>query len=347
MRALGELVKQRDIDLVHGYEWTTALEAYWGARARCGVPAVATVMSMAVAPFLPRDMPLIVGTEQIAAFEGRAGRDAVAVIEPPVDLDHNVAGAAAVAAFRSTHDLEPGAQTVVCVGRLAAELKLEGLLAAIDAVAVLDATARVQLVVVGDGPTRDTVAAAAERADARAGRRVVVLTGSLDDPRAAYAAADVCLGMGGSALRAMAFARPLIVQGEAGFWELLTPDSVDQFLWAGWYGIGDGAEHGRDRLVSLLGPLLADEERRASLGRYARSLVEGRYSLRRAAERQLELYDRALAAPRSGAEAGWRPRPRRPSGWRATGSGAGSTTCSAAPARTTSTPDRFRGTTLM
>ena len=51
------LVAERGVDVVHGYEWTTALEAYWGPRARDGVPAVATVMSMAVAPFLPLDMP--------------------------------------------------------------------------------------------------------------------------------------------------------------------------------------------------------------------------------------------------------------------------------------------------
>jgi glycosyltransferase involved in cell wall biosynthesis len=295
MRALGRLVEERGADLVHGYEWTTALEAYWGPRARRGVPAVATVMSMAVAPFLPRDMPLVVGTEQIADHERRAGRSNVAVIEPPVDLDHNVAGAGDVAAFHRRHGLDPGAQTVVCVTRLAAELKLEGVLAAIDTVADLTAGNPVQLVLVGDGPTRGTVEAAAERANARAGRRAVILTGSLHDPRAAYAAADVCLGMGGSALRAMAFGRPLVVQGEAGFWELLTPETVERFLWTGWYGAGDGAEHGRARLEGLLAPLLADADRRVELGRFARGLVEERFSLRRAAVRQLELYEAALA----------------------------------------------------
>jgi glycosyltransferase involved in cell wall biosynthesis len=296
MRALCELVQRRAVQLVHGYEWTAALEAYWGPRARSGVPAVATVMSMAVAPFLPRDMPLVVGTEQIADHERRAGRGAVTVIEPPVDVDHNAPGAVDVDEFRRRHGLDAGAQTVVCVTRLAAELKLEGVLCAIDAVADLAATSSVQLVLVGDGPTRDTVAAAAERANARAGRRVAILTGSLQDPRPAYAAADVCLGMGGSALRAMAFGRPLVVQGESGFWELLTPDTVERFLWTGWYGVGDGPEHGRARLAALLRPLLADDERRATLGRYARELVEKRFSLRRAAERQLALYEAALGS---------------------------------------------------
>ena len=291
MRALRQLVRERGVDVVHGYEWTTALEAYWGPRMLDGVPAVATVMSMAVAPFLPLDMPLVVGTEQIADHERRAGRHAVAVIEPPVDVVQNAPGVADVDAFRREFALDPYALTVVSVSRLAAELKLEGLLAAIEVAGRLDG---MQLVITGDGPSRPEVEAAAERANVAAMRRAVVLTGELRDPRPAYAAADVALGMGGSALRAMAFARPLIVQGEQGFWETLTPATAERFLWTGWYGAGDGREHGPARLEALLGGLLDDRGRRLSVGAYARELVEERFSLHSAALRQLELYQRAL-----------------------------------------------------
>src|ERR1700680_2468459 len=75
-------------------------------------------------------------------------------------------------------------------------------------------------------------------ANARAGRKVAVLTGELQDPRSAYAAANVVLGMGGSALRGMAFGKPLIVQGERGFWELVTLESTLTFLRPGWEGGG-------------------------------------------------------------------------------------------------------------
>jgi glycosyltransferase involved in cell wall biosynthesis len=300
MRALTDLVRERSIDVVHGYEWTTAMEAYWGPRARRGVPAVCTVMSMAVAPFLPRDMPLIVGTEQIAAHERAAGRAAVDVIEPPVDVVHNAPGAADGAQFRRRHELDPDAFTVVCVTRLAAELKLEGVLAAIDAVARLALDGPAQLAIVGDGPTREQVQARAAEANARVGRRVVVLTGELKDPRGAYAAADVSLGMGGSSLRAMAFARPVVVQGERGFWEVVTPDTVAGFLWTGWYGVGDGPEHGPARLEGLLRALRDDDERRAALGAYVRGLVEERFALQVTAPRQLALYHRAIeSAPTS------------------------------------------------
>ncbi len=293
MRALRRLVSERGVDVVHGYEWTTALEAYFGPRARDGVPAVATVMSMAVAPFLPLDMPLVVGTEQIADHERRLGRESVAVIEPPVDVVANSRGAVDTDAFRREYRLDPHAVTVVSVSRLAAELKLEGLLAAIEVAGRLGG---MQLVIAGDGPCRPEVEAAVERANAAAGRRAVVLTGELRDPRPAYAAADIALGMGGSALRAMAFGRPLVVQGEQGFWELLSPDTEDRFLWTGWYGAGEGREHGPARLEGLLRGLLGDPGRRAHLGAYARELVERRFSLQSAATRQLDLYERAIAA---------------------------------------------------
>jgi L-malate glycosyltransferase len=293
--ALTELVRDRKADVVHGYEWTTILEAYWGPRVRSGVPVAATVMSMSVAPFIPSDLPLVVGTEQIAAAERRTGRRDVTVIEPPVDLEQNAPGAVDPREFRRRHRIDPGALTIVAVSRLAAELKLEGLEAAIDAVATLSEDHAIQLVIAGDGPARSVLEERAAAANRRAGRRVVVLTGELSDPRPAYAAADVCLGMGGSALRAMAFAKPLIVQGERGFWKLLSPASQEAFLNAGWYGVGSGTEAGTGRLIGEMAPLIGDASRRAAFGAHARELVVARFGLDAAADRQLEIYSRIIA----------------------------------------------------
>ncbi len=293
--ALTALVGDRGADIVHGYEWTTALEGYWGPRVRSGVPVIATVMSMAVAPFIPRDLPLIVGTEQIAVAERRAGRGEVDVIEPPVDVERDAPGSADPEPLRRRHGIDPAALTVVAVSRLAAELKLEGLETAIEAVAKLAADHRIQLVVVGDGPARGALEERAAAVNRHAGRRIVVIAGELLDPRPAYAAADVCLGMGGSALRAMAFARPLIVQGEQGFWQLLTRASAPRFLNAGWYGVGAGRAAGAESLMTQLRPLIGEQARRAELGAYGRGLVVARFALERAAERQLELYERTLA----------------------------------------------------
>lgn len=296
-RALATVIRDRRIDVVHGYEWPPALEAFLACRRDPHAVAVGTVMSMAVAPFLPRTLPLQVGTEQIAAAERLVGRSRVSVLEPPVDLVANDPAAPDidVAAFRSRWAVpDDGALTVVMVTRLAQEMKLEGILVAVDVVGALAGTGTpIRLVVVGDGPAGAQVRERAGEVNRRTGRATIVLTGELADPRPAYAVGDVHLGMGGSALRAMAFGSPLIVQGEQGFWRTLDETSVGDFFWTGWYGVGSGG--GPAALTRELHRML-DPEVRRRLGRYARSVVELRFSLDSAAESQIAGYRAAVEA---------------------------------------------------
>ena len=91
-RDLRRLVRAEGVDIVHGYEWPPGLEAYAAVSPLHRSAAVCTVMSMAVAPFLPASLPLVVGTraiqEKVAA--GRPGP--VHLIEPPVDMAGEPAG---------------------------------------------------------------------------------------------------------------------------------------------------------------------------------------------------------------------------------------------------------------
>ncbi|KQM81438.1 glycosyltransferase family 4 protein [Agromyces sp. Leaf222] len=306
-RALAHLVRDRGIDLVHGYEWPPILEGVLSMTMGREAAVVGTVMSMSVPTFIPRSIELVVGTEEIGAAERTAGRRRVHVLEPPVDLGHNeIASDPGVEAFRARFGLDGSRLVVVSVARFAHELKLEGTLTAIRSVGEVGRDSSegelspVSLVLVGDGPARAEIEAAASEANARHGDGTVVITGQLDDPRPAYAAADVALGMGGSALRALAYGKPLIVQGERGFWRTLTPESLAGFLWTGWYGIGDGAEGGGGAFRDALRPLLADPARRRELGEFGLRTVRERFSLERAAGLQLEVYLQALEGRGSG-----------------------------------------------
>ena len=290
-KVIASLIRDRSIDVVHGYEWPPALEAWMATQLARRAVAVGTVMSMAVAPFIPRTMPLVVGTEQIAAVERDRGRRLTAVIEPPVDLELNSPTAKVGAdEFRARWGLTDGRLTVTTVTRLAHELKLEGLLVAIDEIPTMGPPGSARLVVVGDGPARETVAARAAAANERAGWDAVVLTGEIADPRAAYQTADIVLGMGGSALRALAFGKPLVVQGEMGFWRILTQETLEDFLWTGWYGVGASASSGPGALLGELTPLFAASALRDELGSFGRNVVEQRFGLDQAARRQLAVY---------------------------------------------------------
>lgn len=294
VRALQDLSVERGIDVIHGYEWPPGLEALAAASRLPDVVSVCTVMSMAVAPFLPRTLPLVVGTLQISANEQRAGRQKLHVIEPPVDLAHNrPPPESEVSSFRKRWKLDER-PLVVCVSRLVSELKSEGILTAIEVAGDFAGIRPFQLLIVGDGAARPVIEAAAERVNRETRTRTVTIAGELADPRAAYAAADIVLGMGGSALRSLAFSKPLVVQGEQGFFSTLTPQTVDLFRWQGWYGVGEGAPTGRARLAAELSPLLADAPARRELGAFGREVVED-YSLDRAAELQVGVYRDALA----------------------------------------------------
>jgi glycosyltransferase involved in cell wall biosynthesis len=292
MKALGAVVREQRIDIVHGYEWPPILECCYGPFLRNGVAAVGTVMSMGVAPFIPPYLPLIVGTAQIADAE-RPARPDIEVLEPPVDTDLNRPSKDNSAA-RAELGAGPQDFLVTIVSRLANELKREGIVSAIRAVALLAPELPIRLAICGDGPSRAEIEAEARAANERTGRIVVTLLGEVFDPRPVYAAADVSIGMGSSALRAMAFGTPLIVQGERGFFRLLTPDSLPMFLQQGWYGIGDSAD-GVPALVPILRGLHNDPVQRGMLGGFARDTVVERFSLSRAADLQEDIYTRALA----------------------------------------------------
>jgi glycosyltransferase involved in cell wall biosynthesis len=291
LATLVQTVHKRQIDVVHGYEWPPVIEAFFGPGLRWRTPVVGTVMSMSVVPFFPRTVPLVVGTEAIREAALTAGHHRVTLLEPPVDTETDnpsVDGSE----FRRQHDIPSDEVLVAMICRLVPELKLEGLLAACDAVGDLAAAGhKVQLVLVGDGRSRAEIEERAAKANALAGRTVVRLTGEVADPRPAYAAADVIVGQGGSALRGMAFGKPLVVVGEQGFSKLLTSETAPLFLQQGWYGLGG---MGVPELRGHLAKLLDSTDLRGSLGDFARQLVVDRFALTRAAQIQEDEYLFAL-----------------------------------------------------
>jgi glycosyltransferase involved in cell wall biosynthesis len=293
---LVSLVRERRFDLVHGYEWGPVTDLAYGPHLLLGTPMVATVLSMDVPDFLPRHVPLVVGTRELAA-SSRARYPGVRLMEPPIDTELNAPGGNRMAARRGFGvDGDDLLVSVVC--RLTTDLdKVQGVLEAIAVVETLAAQFPVRLLVAGDGPSLGDVRDAAEAVNRRTGRRTVIVAGALLDPGAAYEAADVVLGMGSSALKGMAFAKPLVVQGTNGFWHLLTPGNAATFLEQGWFGAGSG--DGVHRLHAELARLLPDAAERDRLGAFGRRLVTERFSLSEAAVHTEQLYRQTVALRRS------------------------------------------------
>lgn len=286
-RQLDRLVRERGIDLIHAYEWRPALETMFGPHLMRGTPTMTTVLSMSVPKFLPRHVPLIVGTKDLQE-SSHAAR--TYLMEPPIDTDANRSRDPVAARRKWGFGSDEVVLAIVC--RMTPELdKLPGVLEAIQAVGRMAATHPVRLLAVGGGEGLDAVRSQAAAVNSAAGREVVVATGQILDPRDAYDAADIVLGMGSSVMRGMAFGRPVVVQGTAGFWRLLERQTLNGFLHDGWFGHGGG---GVDALEGILGQLVTSPSRRKALGSFGRAIVVDRFSLKLAAERLVQLYAETL-----------------------------------------------------
>jgi glycosyltransferase involved in cell wall biosynthesis len=291
---LAAIASRERLDLIHAYEWPPCLDAYFGAGLILGVPVLSTVLGMTLMPLVPPSVPLIMGTEDLGAQARKVYRAGVWVLEPPIDVeqDHPAIDGRE---FRAQYDVAASELLVVSVSRLAADLKLDALVRAIDAVDLLAGKYQLRLVVIGGGPAHAALLERAGAVNARWGREIVTLPGPLMDPRPAYAAADVVVGMGSSALRALAMAKPVIVQGEGAFSLIFEPDTLPVFLHQGFYGLADNAP-GAARLAEQLQALLSSSSRRAFLGNFGREVVSSRFSLERAVQVQLQIYQEVLHA---------------------------------------------------
>lgn len=291
-------VRRLRADVVHAYEWGPAIDVALGPHLLLGTPAVVTTLSMYVSGYIPRHVPLIVGTHQLAQEAATRYRD-VRLMEPPVDTVANAPGRGGGAAARARWGLEPDDVVLSVVCRLTDDLdKTAGVLDAMDLVDRDRPGSPLRLLVAGDGPRSADVAARAAAVNSRRGRQAVVVAGALDDPRPAYEAADVVLGMGSSVLKGMAFGKPVVVQGERGFWRRLDGQTLDTFLDQGWYGSG-GA--GVPELTAALEPLVRDPGLRARLGVLGQRVVSERFSLTAAARQLEEVYLGAAVSGRRSA----------------------------------------------
>jgi glycosyltransferase involved in cell wall biosynthesis len=272
MIAIRNAVRRERPDIVHVWDWFQCLDAYCPVLLLQRTPMVVTDMSMAICRFLPKRLPMTFGTPELVEKARNDGRGPVEVIVPPVDCSYNAPGVVDPEAFRRQYGIKKNELTLVTVSRLVDLLKAESIRRTIEAVRILGREIQLRFIIVGDGTSRAEIDRLAREANSHLGREAILLTGALIDPRPAYAAADVVVGMGGSALRGMAFGKPVIVVGEKGYADTLTPDTADSFYYRGIFGLGDGTTDNSVLLASIQ-RFAKYPELTGDLGAFSRSFV--------------------------------------------------------------------------
>lgn len=288
MLALRDLVRRERPDLLYVWSWVQCLDSYYVEHLVMGVPILVTDMTMDVQKILPKWLPTTFGTPQLRDLARAKGYRRAEVLLPPIDVHLNAPEAVDPRPFRQQTALRDDELVLVTVSRLDTSMKAEGIHRTIDAVSALAASAPVRFVLVGDGDARADIAHHAALANDAAGREIVTLTGPLLDPRPAYAAADVVIGMGSSALRGMAFAKPVLIVGERGFSALFDEQTADTFHYVGMYGVGDG-DGDNHRLIANLHALVERPDRLEGLGAFSRRFVLSHFALEAVVARLDEL----------------------------------------------------------
>jgi len=220
----------------------------------------------------------------------------VALVSPPVDVERDDSASVSGEGFVASLGLPQDQLRVVMVTRLDRQMKALSVALTMSAVERLAALG-VVLVVVGTGDAEAELRELADAINHRQGRRVVVLPGAMSDPRPAYAAADVVVGMGGSAARGLAFGKPLVVCGEAGWFRTFTPETASSLFRSSFWS-NEAMPNPVEELAGNLTKLIANRELRRDLGRFGRAFAVERFGLPAMAERLAGIYAESIRTHR-------------------------------------------------
>ncbi|TDD70936.1 glycosyltransferase [Jiangella aurantiaca] len=289
-RVLSRFARGCGASLVHAFS-TSERAAYWGAGLLGRRALVRTIYEMSFDPRTHPSIPLVIGTGYLRdELAGRPG--GATLVSPPVDTARDAPGGIGRAAFRRELGLDAETVVLVIVSRLSEEMKARSVEDAINAVERLG-DPRVRLVVVGTGDAAARLRGVAEAVNTRLGRTAVIFTGPLADPRPAYDAADVVLGMGSSAARGLAFGKPLVVLGERGWSAVFREPDVEAIFRNSFWSPAEVTD-GAGLLAAHLRVLVGDTAERDRLGTAARAFAEANFGLPAMAERLAGVYDDAL-----------------------------------------------------
>lgn len=278
-RSLARALDQEKPDLVHVWTVVDYLDAFFPVTIKRRIPLLVTDMvSDYMFHGLPRFLVTTFGTPERTDYARTHGRKNAKALVPPVNIGENAPDAVSTKQFDRQWNKDGSEFTLVTVSRITHSLKSESIERTMHSVERLNKDFKVCFFLVGEGDAFDRFQILANVLNERMGRRAIVLTGQLVDPRPAYATADVVIGMGGSALRGLAFGKPVVVLGKDGFSKLVSPESASDFLYKGFYGIGDG-DPDNLQFTQLISSLLQSISYREEISRFGRQFVETHFSI--------------------------------------------------------------------
>ena len=279
MRVLRDLVAREKPDLIHAWDAWQGVEAFCAVHMTMQVPLIISDMGMTLPHMLPRHVTTTFGVLAVHQQAQQQGWQRTAHLPLPVDLIRNDPEIIDQPEARRLMGVDPDDVLIVATARLSRGTTAQSLSHMIEAVRRLGRHLPLRLAIIGDGSARAEWQHMATRTNRELGRKAICLRGAMTDPRRAYAAADIVIGAGSSALRGMAFAKPVIVTGDRGFARIFDPGTAAWFTANGLHGVGNGDDDGA--LRRLIRMLATRPRMRQRLGQFGRDHVARHHDLDR------------------------------------------------------------------
>lgn len=148
-----------------------------------------------------------------------------------------------------------------------------------------------EIVIVGGGNEFEKLKNRAKEVNEKLGRRVIVMTGGRTDINRFVALADLFIGVSRSALEAMAAAKPVILAGNEGYIGIFDEQKLATAVDSNFTCRGAQPSNPRILKDDILHVLIRmDENARRKLGELGRHIIEQKYSVRKMARDNTEVY---------------------------------------------------------
>lgn len=301
VRTLRLLIEREQVDLVNAHNWRAGMVSSLACRL-AGVPYVLTVhgtrnpVNRHGVFYWSRRIVVVSEASRRNLVDG-FGLPESRVVLSLIGVDcERFRPSEPDAEFEAECGLTPGAPRIVHVSRFS-HSKAPVALALIGVMRALDLAAPgVELLLVGQGPEEQAVAASAGEANERLGRQAVIWLGGRSDIPRLLGLASVVVGTASVALEAMASGKPVVAAGKGGYLGSVTADSLaraEQTCFADHEEVGPITA---DEMAADLAAILTDGATAAELGRFGRRTAEERYSVPRLGEQVETMYREALCA---------------------------------------------------
>jgi len=289
-RRLKEIIVRQNIGLIHAHARIPAfLSVMMGKKYH--IPVVTTSHGMYKDGFpyslITRwgDRVIAVSQDikqQIMRSYGYA-EDKITVIENGIDIVR----------FHPREEERPGGADILYVSRLSGDRGRMALVLLDAMPKILEKFPHAHVRVVGDGDMRLTAEAKAADLNKTYGEGTVSILGERTDVPDLLALSDAAVGVGRSALEAMAAGLPVVIAGEAGYLGLLTPENFAEGKRHNFSGRGTDRETTAENLAQDLIRVLSDEELKTVCGRMGRENIQKDFSIGSMTEKIIEVYRKA------------------------------------------------------